>query len=162
MTSANGARLLDWFRSRAQSFSRERKTTLANVIVVTLPDPSKVLQPSQHIDPFCSDDAMAWVMSDAAQMYCGLFGLQRTASIANIKAAHHRVRRFLQERRSQELVLVSNACTRRKLVIANLKGRPLIWQRCCLVMELHLNKTSVSTQSGQLAPPLERVYCRQL
>ncbi|GAB1739749.1 hypothetical protein NU219Hw_g4687t1 [Hortaea werneckii] len=43
---------------------------------------------SQHTDHSCSDDVMAWVMSDAAQMYCGLFGLQRTASIAEIKAAH--------------------------------------------------------------------------
>ncbi|KAI6834840.1 hypothetical protein KC332_g5844 [Hortaea werneckii] len=54
---------------------------------------------------------MAWVMSDAAQMYCGLFGLQRTASIADIKAAHRRVRRVLKERRSQELMLAADLTT---------------------------------------------------
>ncbi|KAI7511765.1 hypothetical protein KC347_g3041 [Hortaea werneckii] len=58
---------------------------------------------------------MAWVMSDAAQMYCGLFGLQRTASIADIKAAYRHVRRVLKERgsaaRSQELVLAADLAT---------------------------------------------------
>ncbi|KAI6808432.1 hypothetical protein KC332_g5391 [Hortaea werneckii] len=58
---------------------------------------------------------MAWVMSDAAQMYCGLFGLQRTASIVGIKAAYRRVRRVLQEQssaaRSQELVLAADLAT---------------------------------------------------
>ncbi|KAI6874060.1 hypothetical protein KC338_g1350 [Hortaea werneckii] len=54
---------------------------------------------------------MAWVMSDTAQMYCGLFGLQRTASIADIKAAHCRIRRVLKERRSQELMLAADLAT---------------------------------------------------
>ncbi|KAI6909289.1 hypothetical protein KC334_g4134, partial [Hortaea werneckii] len=58
---------------------------------------------------------MPWLMSDAAQKHCGLLALQRTASIADIKAAHRRVRRVLRERglsaRSQERVLAADLKT---------------------------------------------------
>ncbi|KAI7325240.1 hypothetical protein KC315_g8017 [Hortaea werneckii] len=76
---------------------------------------SKGATSSQHNDHFHSDDAMPWLMSDAAQKYCGLLALQRTASIADIKAAHRRVRRLLRERglsaRSQERVLAADLKT---------------------------------------------------
>ncbi|RMY09215.1 hypothetical protein D0867_08785 [Hortaea werneckii] len=102
-------------RSGDRSDKRRSPSRMVSEPCTVLFITSKRATSSQYNDHSHSDDAMPWVMSTAARKYCGLLGLQRTASIADIKAAHRRVRHVLRERglsaRSQERVLAADLRT---------------------------------------------------